>query len=428
MLCNRQYNLGVGREELRVAVDFLGCKLNQAEVDFLSRQLAEAGYRVVSADEKADIYILNTCTVTQVADRKSRHLLRMAKRRNPQARIVAVGCYAERASDELAQIDGVDMVVGNDMKAGLVQILKEAGYRSYNVSEKQKMAEAFRTRAFIKAQDGCSKFCAYCIVPLVRGSEKSLPVESVVEEVRQRVSEGYQEVVLTGTEIGVYNNAGVDLKGLLERILLETGVERLRLSSVQPQEISLELIELWRNERLCPHFHLSLQSGSDSVLKRMGRRYNTADYQKAVELIRQNLPDVAITTDIIVGFPGEMETEFGESYGFCRRMEFSRIHVFSYSLREGTKAAQMPEQVKAGIKKQRRDKMLALAEESADNFRSRFCGKTMTVLWEKQEKGVWSGLTGNYIRVYTESDADLANKLTEVKMEKVWGDGVWGKI
>lgn len=423
----RPYNFSVNSEGLRVAVDFVGCKLNQAEVESIAWQLAEAGCKLVSADDKADIYILNTCTVTHIADRKSRHLLRMAHRRNPQAHIIAVGCYAQRAPDELARIEGVNLVVGNEQKSNLIQLLDDAGYLSGTSNGQRGMAEIFRTRAFIKVQDGCDNFCAYCIVPLVRGREKSVPIEHVVSEVRRRVAEGYKEVVLTGTEIGAYRYQGFGLKGLLERILAETEVNRLRLSSVQPQEISPELIDLWQDGRLCRHFHLSLQSGSDSVLRRMGRCYTTADYEEAVTLIRGNIPEVAITTDIIVGFPGETEQEFEESYQFCRRMDFSRIHVFSFSPREGTTAVQMPGQVKAKVKKQRSDKMLALAEESAKNFRMRFSGKTLLVLWEKQEKGIWSGLTDNYIRVYTESGDDLTNKLTPAKLVELRGDGVWGE-
>ncbi len=322
-----------------VAMETLGCKLNQAETEHLARQLAEAGCKIVDPDEKADIYILNTCTVTHVADRKSRHLLRMAHRNNPHARIIALGCYAERAANELSKIEGVDMVAGNEAKLNLQQLLVDHGFLK-PCGMKSNSDHHNRTRSFIKAQDGCNNYCSYCIVPLVRGREKSLPPEQVIDEIKQRITDGYQEVVLTGTEIGRYQYGGMDLKGLLERILRDTDVRRLRLSSVQPQEISLELIRLWQNPRLCRHFHMSLQSGSDTVLQRMNRRYTSEDFSGAVGLIRSVIPDAAITTDIIVGFPGETDDEFQESYDFCRRMEFSRIHVFPYSPREGTGAAQ----------------------------------------------------------------------------------------
>jgi threonylcarbamoyladenosine tRNA methylthiotransferase MtaB len=384
-----------GIKRTKVALDSLGCKLNQAETELLARQLARAGYRLVSAVDEADVYILNTCTVTHIADRKSRHQLRLAHRRNPDARLVAIGCYAERSPQELAQIEGVDLVLGNEQKPYLLQRLHESGCLSRPLSIRTNCHyNGCRTRAFIKVQDGCNNFCAYCIVPLVRGSEKSVPVDQVITEVRQRLAEGCKEVVLTGTEIGSYRCDGVNLERLLGHILAETGVIRLRLSSLQSQELSPELIGLWHDRRLCPHFHMSLQSGSNEVLKRMKRRYTTADYQQVVSLIRKVVPEAAITTDIIVGFPGETEAEFQESYELCRRMEFARIHVFPYSPRRGTEAAQMPHQVENKVKKQRSQKMLALARESAQNFSRQFLGKPMPVLWEKQTGGIWSGLTG----------------------------------
>ena len=407
---------------MKVALDSLGCKLNQAETESLARQFAEAGHRLVSLVDEADVYILNTCTVTHIADAKSRHLLRLAHRRNPGAVVVATGCYAQRVPQELAQIEGVSLVVGNDEKPHLVRLLQESGCLSSPISEHNGSAAnhclALRTRAFIKVQDGCNSFCSYCIVPLVRGRERSLPIDQVIDEIRQRTTLGYKEVVLTGTEIGAYNYNGISLEDLLERILAETDVSRLRLSSLQPQEISLALIGLWADGRLCPHFHLSLQSGSDGVLKRMKRRYGVGDYEKAVSLIRNKLPEAAITTDIIVGFPGETEEEFAESYRFCRDTEFARIHVFPYSPRPGTEAANLPQRVGDKIKKQRSQRMLALAEESARKFRQRFSGKTMTVLWEKRsDDGIWSGVTDNYIKVYAESEQNLSNKLLPVRLE-----------
>ena len=417
-------------EGTRVALDTLGCKLNQAETEFLAWQFAEAGYRLVSTVGEADIYILNTCTVTHIADRKSRHLLRLAHRKNPQALLVAVGCYAQRAYQELSHIDGVGLVLGNGDKMHLVSLLKELGYPNKPASAQADLTggchNGFRNRAFIKVQDGCNNFCTYCIVPLVRGMEKSLPDDQVISEVGARVAQGYKEVVLTGTEISSYSHNGLNLRGLLNRLLSQTGVTRLRLSSLQPQEISPEFISLWHNPRLCPHFHLSLQSGSDSVLSRMKRRYSTSDYRRAVSLIRSAVPEAAITTDVIVGFPGESEGEFEDSHNFCREMEFARIHVFPYSPRPGTQAAQMPDQVSAKVKKQRSQKMLALAEESARNFRKRFLGTTLPVLWEQKSNGIWFGLTDNYIRVYTKSSEDLTNKLLPVKLVKIWKDGVWG--
>ncbi len=416
----------------RVALDCLGCKLNQAETELLAKQFAEAGYRLVSPADEADVYLLNTCTVTHIADRKSRHWFRMAHRRNPAALLVATGCYAQRAPRELAQLDGVDLVSANEQKPYLRQLLEETGRLSRPAAAQGCATDSAqldcRTRALVKIQDGCNDLCSYCIVPLVRGREQSLPVDRVVAEVRHRVAGGNQEVVLTGVKIGSYNDDGVNLKGLLERILAETDVARLRLSSLQPQEISAELIGLWRDRRLCRHFHLSLQSGSGSVLSRMKRRYSISDYRQAVSLIRALLPEAAITTDVIVGFPAETSAEFEESDRFCQQLGFARIHVFSYSPRQGTPASRMPGQVKAGVKKQRSQRMLALAEESAQSFNRRFLGKTMPVLWEQQADGVWSGLTDNYIKVYTNSNDDLTNQLLSVKLLKLFNrGGVWGE-
>jgi threonylcarbamoyladenosine tRNA methylthiotransferase MtaB len=414
----------------KVALDTVGCKLNQAETQLLAQQFAQAGYRLVPADGKADVYILNTCTVTHVADRKCRRRLRLAHRRNPDGVVVAIGCYAERARHELARVEGVDLVFDNSEKLHLLWRLEDSGYLSRPLhGQRGSTTHAdFRTRAFVKIHDGCNSFCSYCIVPLVRGGEKSIPIDQVIAEVKQRVAAGYKEVVLTGTKVGSYNYEGIGLNGLLPHILTETGVERLRLSSLQPREIFPELIGLWRDARLCRHFHLSLQSGSDGVLGRMKRDYTASDYQRAIALIRDMVPDVAITADIIVGFPGETEAEFEDSYELCRQMEFSRIHVFPYSLRDGTQAALMPDQVGDRVKQERSQRMLALARDSAQSFRQRFLGRTLTVLWEKQSDGIWSGLTDNYIKVYTKSSEDLTNKLLPVRLTEVRGDGVWGEV
>jgi len=414
-------------EKPTVALDSLGCKLNQAEIQSLSRQFTAAGYTLVAPTDKADIFVLNTCTVTHVADRKSRHVLRLARRRNPAARLIAIGCYAERSPNELAGIEGVELVLGNDQKWDILKLLGESGSPGKQTTivpgEKSR-----RTRAFVKVQDGCRSFCAYCIVPLVRSRLESVPVEKVTATVGELAANGYQEVVLTGTEIGTYNRNKVNLKGLLERVLSETSVARLRLSSLQPPEISPGLIGLWRDSRLCPHFHLSLQSGSDAVLERMKRRYTSADYRRAVGLIRESVTDAAVTTDVIVGFPGETDVEFQETLDFCRQLQFARIHVFPYSPRPGTAAATMPEQVSDKVKKQRSQQMLALAQESGRDFQQQFIDKTLGVLWEKKAGGIWSGLTGNYIKVYAKSNHDLTNQLLPVRLARLYRDGIRGEI
>ena len=418
---------------MKIALETLGCKLNQAETESLARQLVDAGHQLVDSLDEAEIYILNTCTVTQTADAKSRHLLRLAHRRNPNIQLVVSGCYAQRAQGELTKIEGVSLVVSNEEKSRLPLLLDELGCpggfcpipedRDSGTDE-----SVSRTRAFIKIQDGCNKFCSYCIVPLVRGREKSQSADQIITEIRDRVADGIKEAVLTGTEVGAYDDNGIGLKTLLESILVETDVARIRLSSLQPQEISAELIGLWLDRRLCPHFHLALQSGSDTVLKRMKRLYSTADYQRTVSLIRAMVPDVAITTDIIVGFPGETPAEFEESYHFCQQMGFARIHVFPYSARAGTEAADSFAKIDEKVNNQRNQNMRALAEDCALEFRKRFLGRTMPVLWEHKSGTDWPGHTDNYIKVYTRNDEDMFNQGRLVKLREIRGDGMWGEV
>jgi threonylcarbamoyladenosine tRNA methylthiotransferase MtaB len=413
--------------EKKVAIHTLGCKLNQAESELLARKFAEAGYTIVS-DDPADIHILNTCTVTHIADRKSRHLVRLWRKRNPQALIVATGCYAERAPQEL-MMAGAGLVVGNQDKMHLLDFL-EAEPAPCSAGELINGGLG-RVRSFIKIQDGCNDSCAYCVVPQVRGSENCLPVADVVSEVESRVSAGYQEIVFTGTKIGDYKHNGVNLKKLVEQILATTGVEQLHLSSLQPQDISPELLSLWQDPRLCRHFHLALQSGSDSVLKRMRRHYSVDDYKRAVSLIRNTVPDVAITTDIIVGFPGESDAEFEESYGFCKEIDFADIHVFTYSSRPGTLAARMPGQVGDKLKNGRSQRMLQLADETASKFWLRFLGRELMVLWENEVapgSGEYSGLSNNYIRVFARCSEPLTNRFRPVHLVRVHNQGLWGEV
>ena len=408
---------------MKIALETLGCKLNQAETEALARQFVQAGHELVQQPAEADVYILNTCTVTRTADAKARHLLRLAHRRNPDVFIIATGCYAQRMAPELTAIEGVNCVVSNTDKENLLRILEGIPRKDNPVVDSSHPSAPFRTRSFLKIQDGCQNFCAYCIVPFVRSKETSVPPEVILDEIKKRTAEGYQEIVLTGTRVGGYAYAGAyaNLQGLLRRILDETTIPRIRLSSLQPQEISTELIKLWQSNRLCPHFHLSLQSGSAGVLKRMNRRYSPEDYQKVVKLIRREVPAVAITTDVIVGFPGETDTEFEESLEFCRQIGFARTHVFSYSPRSGTKAAEMEGQVTDQIKKERSRQMLTLAKESAQKYRESFAGESMDVLWEKQtDDGDWTGITGNYIRVYEKSGDNLSNKMLKTRLKKQW--------
>jgi len=412
---------------MRIAIHTLGCKLNQAESELLARQFIREGHNIVSG-EQADIHIINTCTVTHIADRKSRHLVRMWGKRDPQALIVATGCYAQRAPEDLSGV-GAGLVVNNEQKMQLPAMVQNkrlardsAAVDTNNVS---------RIRSFIKIQDGCNDACAYCIVPQVRGTEHSLPPEDIINEVEARIADGYKEIVFTGTKVGNYNHKDVNLAQLIERVLQIRGLQRLHISSLQPQDISPELLELWRDTRLCRHFHLALQSGSSGVLKRMRRSYSVDDYSRTVSSIRRTVLDVAITTDIMVGFPGETNEEFEAGYRFCKEMGFAAIHVFTYSARPGTSAAPMREQISDEIKKQRSQRMLRLAKDGADRFNERFIGKELTVLWENRVKpgsDIYSGLSHNYIRTFTRSSRQLDNCLNVATASRLDKEGLWVKI
>jgi len=399
-----------------VALQTLGCKLNQAETESLARQFLEAGYQVVAPDQAADVYLLNTCTVTHIADRKCRNLLRLAHRRNPEALIVATGCYVERAAVEVGGIEGVGLVVGNRDKDRLAEIVQaktngHEGYRSQDISK----SSPFRTRALVKIQEGCSQPCSFCVVPRVRGRERSRSQDDVIAEVKTRAAEGYKEVVLTGTRIGSYEHDG-GLQELVKRILGESDVQRLRLSSLEPSDLTPEFLSLWKDRRLCPHIHLPLQSGSDAVLQRMGRAYSTADYERAAAMVREAIPDLSLTTDLMVGFPGESEEEFSESYRFCERMGFAATHVFPYSARPGTKAARLAGKVGDNEKKRRCQLMLDLAYRSTCSFREQFAGRSVNVLWEGNKDGIWFGLTENYMRVFLPSHEFLGNRVLATKV------------
>jgi len=302
-----------------IALQTVGCKLNQAETDSLARKFLDAGYHVVPPTDAADIYLLNTCTVTHIADHKCRKLLRAAHRRNPSSLTVVAGCYAERAPAEIAGIEGIDLIVSGRDKERIVETVidKTNGHR-YRAGQSEHRDAPLRTRASVKIQEGCSQPCTFCIVPQVRGAERSRPEDEIITEVKARVDEGYREVVLTGTRIGCYGQNG-GLEGLIARILAESAIQRLRLSSLEPFDLTEDLVRLWEDSRVCPHIHLPLQSGSDSVLERMGRTYTTAEYEWAISLARRAIPNLSLTTDIIVGFPGETDDEFNESLHFCRR-------------------------------------------------------------------------------------------------------------
>jgi threonylcarbamoyladenosine tRNA methylthiotransferase MtaB len=337
---------------------------------------------------------------------------------------VALGCYAAGERDVFTRL-GVGLVLDNTSKDRLIPMLAQMGYLGPPVPVEQTQA---RTRGMVIVQDGCDNFCSYCTVPHVRGREKSYAAGEIVAAVNRRVAEGYLEVVLTGTEIGAYNWNGFGLAGLIARILNETSIRRLRISSLQPQEITPALLGLWRDPRLCPHFHLSLQSGSDTVLARMKRAYNSADYAQTLSRIRTLLPLAGITTDIIVGFPGETEHEFRQSLDFVAAMGFSRVHVFSYSPRRLTPAAEMPGQVEAALKKERSRLMRVAGTGSAAAFRQSLLGRPQSVLWEETEDGICSGYSGNYVRVYAAGGTEMVNRITTAIPLTVFRDGLWAEI
>ncbi len=420
------------------AIETHGCKLNQADSLRLAREFVAAGYVRVSADGPADVYVLNSCTVTHVADRKARHALRAARRRNPDSLVVATGCYPQRAPDDLKALDEVDLVLGNPDKESLVrQVTDMRGGGLADWDEESFMAvdwRTTRTRAMVKIQEGCDQVCAYCIVPKVRGRERSVPLDDIVSDIRRCVGEGYREVVLTGTQLGTYGFEWpeISLNDLVKAVLRQTDVQRLRVSSLQPQEMGRELLELWSDERLCPHFHIPLQSGSDAVLKRVRRRYTAEMYQDAVERVRARVEDVSITTDVIAGFPRETRDDFQQTLYLCGAVGFSDMHVFPYSPRPGTSAAAYGEQVAPAVKTERVRTLMALASEQSQQFRSRFVGTERPVLWERTVDmsggEMWSGLTDNYIRAYAPYSEDIANSVTAARLLSVRGDGMESRI
>ncbi|MGC7846208.1 tRNA (N(6)-L-threonylcarbamoyladenosine(37)-C(2))-methylthiotransferase MtaB [Desulforudis sp. 1088] len=422
-----------------VAFATLGCKVNQYETQALSEQFERLGYAIVSFEEKADVYVINTCTVTHIGDRKSRQVIRRARRANPEALVVVTGCYAQVAPDEIAGIGDVDLIVGTRGRERLAEFVDRTLERGKTVKCIAGLDEApafeelpisrtqGRARAYIKVQEGCRDFCTYCIVPYARGPLRSRPSAAVIEEAERLVRNGYVELVLTGTHLGAY---GLDLPDAPKLAELVTslsrvpGLLRLRLSSIEPLDISPALVEAIASSPVaCPHLHIPLQSGSNHILHRMGRRYSTREFALLVNHIRSKIPEVGITTDVMVGFPGESDAHFRESLDFVRRMDFSGLHVFKFSPRKGTPAAAYPDQVPAKVKESRSKAMLELGEFLKDRFACRYVGKTVSVLAEEHRDGVLEGYTGNYLRVRFRGSPDALGRLEQVSVKSVI-DGV----
>lgn len=413
----------------------LGCRLNQAEEESLRRQVMEQGH-FVSEPARADICIVNTCSVTAVADKKSHMAIKRLKKENPNLKIVVIGCGAKMAKD----YPEIDLWVENSEKKGtLKKVLDKFSNMLANKEPKQSSKKALkRTRALLKIQDGCNNFCAYCIVPHLRGREVSYSMGEVIDEAKKLEEMGCQELVLSGVNVGKYQvknqrpitinqkevnlsekDRMLDLTGLIKELLEKTAFPRIRLSSINPQDVTDGMIELWAKEdRLCPHFHLSLQSGSNKILKKMGRPYSREDYLKLSKKIAQKVPNAAITTDVIVGFPGETDDDFKDSFELAKEVGLAKLHVFRYSKRAGTRASLDSEQISDSIKKERSQKLLKLSKELEDNYRERYLGKVVEVLFEEQKDGFFYGLTPNYIRVKLTSKDDLTNKLKKIKLQE----------
>ncbi|HZT95209.1 MAG TPA: tRNA (N(6)-L-threonylcarbamoyladenosine(37)-C(2))-methylthiotransferase MtaB [Chloroflexota bacterium] len=412
---------------VRVAFYTLGCKVNQAETDQLASQFAAVGYTCVPFEATADVYVVNTCTVTHVGDAKSRQILRQAQRRDSNALVVATGCYASIAGDSLPVNDV--LVVRNREKHDLVEIVSEklGVFVQPNILDQDKyVAQGLlavspihvHSRPMVKVQDGCDSACSYCIIPRARGRSRSVPPEGVVRQVEDHSKRGHPEVVITGVDLGSYGDNEPqhgDLGSLLGRLLAETSIPRVRVSSVEPGDFDPSWLTLWENPRLCRHFHVPLQAGSDGVLKRMRRKYDTAQFAEMLSNIRRHVPGVAVTTDVIVGFPGETEEEFAEGLAFIRHCRFDGMHVFSYSRRTGTAAARLEGQVPELIKKERSLQLRRIADAGRHRHVERFLGSVQEVAWEEQREDGWRGITDNNIRVFSQ-DLDIQSRSLEHRL------------
>ena len=436
-----------------VALHNLGCKVNSYELDAIQQMLQDKGYKIVPFDETADIYIINTCTVTNIADRKSRQMLHRAKKQNPDAVVVAVGCYVQTGRETVEKDEAIDLAIGNNKKKDLVPILeeylreREENRRSIDkplgnttipdlgrpveYEEMQLKRTADHTRAYIKIQDGCNQFCSYCIIPFARGRVRSRRPSDVISEAAALVEAGYQEVVLTGIHISSYgiDLEGADLLSLIRELHGIEGLKRIRLGSLEPRIITREFAEgLKALPKVCPHFHLSLQSGCDETLKRMNRHYLASEYYEKVELLRQIYDMPAITTDVIVGFPGETEEEFEITRAFLEKVDFYEMHVFKYSRRQGTNAAKMKDQVKDEIKTERSNILLSLEREQSRRFRQHFIGRTVEVLMEEPAvidgKSYMTGHTKEYVKVALETQENLSNRIITGRAEGFMGESM----
>lgn len=428
----------------KAALHNLGCKVNAYETEAMQHLLEEAGYEIVPFTQKADVYVINTCSVTNMADRKSRQMLHKAKKNNPDSIVVAAGCYVQTSEKEVLNDLSVDIVIGNDRKHDLVRLLEEYSLDSVNDTVddindgKHDFEELFidqtkeHTRAFIKVQDGCNQFCSYCIIPYARGRVRSRRFENVIAEVERLAANGFKEVVLTGIHLSSY---GVDFEGatglleLIQAVNAVKGIERIRLGSLEPKIVTEHFAsELSKLDKICPHFHLSLQSGCDATLKRMNRKYTTKEYERGCELLRKYFVHPAITTDVIVGFPGETEEEFAQTKAYLEHIHFYEMHIFKYSKRKGTRAAVMPDQIDEQIKAARSEKLIALGHDMSKEFRKFYIGKNEEVLFEEKavigDKEYFVGYTKEYVKVAKETAENLENQIVSGRISGMLTDEI----
>lgn len=428
----------------KAALHNLGCKVNAYETEAMQHLLEEAGYEIVPFTQKADVYVINTCSVTNMADRKSRQMLHKAKKNNPDSIVVATGCYVQTSEKEVLNDLSVDIVIGNDRKHDLVRLLEEYSLDSVNDTVddindgKHDFEELFidqtkeHTRAFIKVQDGCNQFCSYCIIPYARGRVRSRRFENVIAEVERLAANGFKEVVLTGIHLSSYGVDFEEATGLLELIQAVNavkGIERIRLGSLEPKIVTEHFAsELSKLDKICPHFHLSLQSGCDATLKRMNRKYTTKEYERGCELLRKYFVHPAITTDVIVGFPGETEEEFEQTKAYLEHIHFYEMHIFKYSKRKGTRAAVMPDQIDEQIKAARSEKLIALGHDMSKEFRKFYIGKNEEVLFEEKavigDKEYFVGYTKEYVKVAKETDENLENQIVSDRISGMLTDEI----
>lgn len=428
----------------KAALHNLGCKVNAYETEAMQHLLEEAGYEIVPFTQKADVYVINTCSVTNMADRKSRQMLHKAKKNNPDSIVVAAGCYVQTSEKEVLNDLSVDIVIGNDRKHDLVRLLEEYSLDSVNDTVddindgKHDFEELFidqtkeHTRAFIKVQDGCNQFCSYCIIPYARGRVRSRRFENVIAEVERLAANGFKEVVLTGIHLSSYGVDFEEATGLLELIQAVNavkGIERIRLGSLEPKIVTEHFAsELSKLDKICPHFHLSLQSGCDETLKRMNRKYTTKEYERGCELLRKYFVHPAITTDVIVGFPGETEEEFEQTKAYLEHIHFYEMHIFKYSKRKGTRAAVMPDQIDEQIKAARSEKLIALGHDMSKEFRKFYIGKNEEALFEEKavigDKEYFVGYTKEYVKIAKKTDENLENQIVSGRISGMLTDEI----